>query len=230
MTTQQGLDRSDFRRTEPAHRRLSPFARANLLQYAYAVSSLPLAVVGFAWTVTLLSAGLGTVVTVLGLPVLALLLAGARGFGAVERGRVSRLLGEDVPGPAPIVQRRPGFWGTVSAQLTDPAGWKAAAYLVLMFPWQLLTFVVTVVFGALGVSMALYPCYAWVFPRYVGWSGYRVADWTGGDGVHHAYYLSSPWQIAEASLVGIALILLTPLLVRALTALSRAAARGLLSR
>ncbi|MDH6112176.1 hypothetical protein P3T36_006798 [Kitasatospora sp. MAP12-15] len=209
---------------------LAPLSRATLRQYGYALSSLPLAIAGFVWTVTLLSFGAGTVVTVLGLPVLALLLVGARGFGAVERGRVRRLLGDDLPGPDPVVQRQPGVWGAVTARLADPAGWKAALYLVVMFPWSILSFVLTVVFGLVGWVCALYPCYAWVFPRYVGWRGYRLFEYTGADGVHHVYELSSLWQIAATSLIGIALVFLTPLLVRGLTGVSRGAARGLLGR
>ncbi|WP_035798902.1 sensor domain-containing protein [Kitasatospora mediocidica] len=228
MTNDQAIT-SSFRPTAAARSiRYTPFSPRTFRLYGYALGGLPVALVGFVWTVTLFALGVGTMVTALGLPVLALLLAGARGFGAVERGRARRLLGDDIAGPGPVVQRRPGRWGAVTARLADPAGWKAAAYLVLMFPWQLLTFVLTVTLTVTGWVLALYPCYAWVFPRYVGWSGARLFDTVGRNGVHHVYELGSPWQIGAAALVGIGLLLLTPHLVRALTAVPRAATRTLL--
>ncbi|MDH6136308.1 hypothetical protein P3T37_005728 [Kitasatospora sp. MAA4] len=208
--------------------RLTPFSPATYRLYGYALGGFPVAVAGFVWSVTLFSFGVGTVFTALGVPVLALLLTGARGFGAVERGRARRMLGDEVAGPGPVVPRRPGWWGAVTARLADPAGWKAVAYLMLMFPWQLLTFVVLVVCLATGWAMALYPCYAWVYPRYLGWRGMRLFEYSGGNGVHHVYELASPWQIGAASLVGIGLLLLTPHLIRALTAVPRAATRSLL--
>ena len=62
-----------------------------------------------------------------------------------------------------------------------------------------------------------------------GLYGYQLFDWTDGAGVRHAYYLESFWQIGAASLVGIGLVLLTPVVVRALNRVDRAAVRGLLA-
>lgn len=198
-----------------------PFTRRTWQGIGYSLGSLPLAVTGFSFALALFSAGAGLAVTLLGLPVLAGLLAGARGLGAVERGRVRRLLGTDLAGPAPVE-------GSLMARMRDGAGWLAVLFQVLMFPWRVLSFVVTLTFLTTGWAVALLPAYSWVFPKYVDWPGYQLFDYTSGDGTHHAYYLESPFQIAGASLLGLVLVFLTPVLVRALNSVDRAAVRGLL--
>ncbi len=207
-----------------------PFAAATYREIGYALTSLPIAIAGFVLAVTLFSLGAGLSFTLLGLPVIAALLSAARGLGAAERCRAGALLGQEVAGPAAVpAPRRSGWWAGVQARLTDAAGWKALVFQVVMFPWRVASFCVTVTFLITGWTVALYPLYAWVFPRYVGWPGYRVFDYTS-DGVRHQYHLSSPLQIAAASLLGLVLVFLTPKLVRALTSVDRAAVRALLGR
>ncbi|MGF1431836.1 sensor domain-containing protein [Kitasatospora sp. LaBMicrA B282] len=205
-----------------------PFARETYREFGYLIASLVTAVVGFVWTVTLFALGAGTLVTALGLPVLALLLAGARGLGAVERGRVARLLGVRLAGPARRRPTRPGLWGRITAQLADPAGWRAVAYQVLMFPWHVFCFALSVTLWSVGFAMALLPAYNWVFPTYVGWPGYRIFDYDS-NGVHHTYYLQHFWQVGGASLVGILLIFLAAGVTHLLTNVSRRAAAALLA-
>ncbi|WP_051969834.1 sensor domain-containing protein [Kitasatospora azatica] len=207
----------------------APWARESYRELGYVAGSLVTAVLGFSWAVTVFALGAGTLVTVLGLPVLALLLAGARGQGAVERGRIARLLGQRLAAPAPVVPRRPGFWARANAQLADPAGWKAAAYQVVMFPWHVFSFCLSVTLWACSLSMALLPAYNWVFRHYLGWPGYRVLDYQDSHGVRHDYYLSSFWQVAGTSLAGILLIFLTVRITHGLTSVSRAAARAMLA-
>ncbi|MDQ0795065.1 sensor domain-containing protein [Streptomyces sp. B1I3] len=210
--------------------RRGPFAAATYREIGYALVSLPVALAGFVWAVTLFALGTGLSLTVVGLPVLALLLASARGLGALERGRAAAQLNLHTTGPAALPRaERPGWWAGVQARLTDAAGWKALLFQVVMFPWRVASFCVTLTFLITGWTVALYPVYAWVFPRYAGRPGYRVLDYTS-DGVRHQYHLSSPWQIAGASLVGLLLVLLTPKIVHALTNVDRAAVRSLLGR
>ncbi|MFE0105773.1 sensor domain-containing protein [Streptomyces sp. NPDC059009] len=207
----------------------APFSAVTFRELGYTVGSLPVAIVGFAFAVTLFSLGAGLLVTLLGLPVFAAMLAGARGLGAAERGRARGALGLDVAAPAPVaVPEGAGAWGAVRARVADAAGWKALVFQVVMFPWRVASFVLAVTFFVTGWVVALFPTYAWVFPHYLDWPGYRVFDFTTSGGTHHEYYIESPWQIAGVSLVGVALVLLTPVLLRALTSVDRAAVRGLL--
>jgi signal transduction histidine kinase len=65
----------------------------------YVLLGLPLAIVSFALLVPLLAVTTGTLVIVLGLPVLALALLIARGFADLERVRLQAVLGRPVPRP-----------------------------------------------------------------------------------------------------------------------------------
>lgn len=199
--------------------RRGPLSAAAWREYGYVFTSFPLAIAGFVLAVTLFSLGAGLAVTVVGFPVLVALLAGARGLGAGERGRASGLLGLRTKAPVPVPE------GGIKGRLADVAGWKAVLFQFVMFPWRIASFVVTLTLLLTGWVVALLPLYAWVFPTFVGWPGYQLFDWTDGAGVRHAYYLESFWQIGAASLVGIGLVLLTPVVVRALNGVDRAAVR-----
>ncbi|MFJ9844649.1 sensor domain-containing protein [Kitasatospora sp. NPDC101155] len=219
------------RRTErpPAFWR-APFSAHYYREIGYVLTGLPVAIAGFTVAITLFCFGLSTVVTVLGLPVLAGLTNIARGLGRAERARVRGMLGLDVPGPAPVRPVRPGNWGGITARLADAAGWKAVLYQVVMFPWAVFSFAVTLTFLLLGWVMALYPLYQWVFPTYTPWRGYQLFDFTDSHHVRHVHYVEGPWQIAAFSMVGVLLVFLTARLVRGLTNVNRVAALGLLGR
>ncbi len=207
----------------------APFSAAFRREVGFSLSGLPIAVAGFVFAVTLFCVGVGTLVTALGLPVLAALLGGARGFGALQRVRARSMLALDVPAPAPVRPARPGFWAGVTARLADAAGWKAVLYQVLMFPWAIVSFALSLTFLVTGWVVAAYPLYHWVFARYTPWPGYQVFDFTK-DGRHHQYFVESPLQIVALSAIGFVLVLLTPVLVRGLTTVDRLAIRGLLGR
>ncbi|NEB73748.1 histidine kinase [Streptomyces sp. SID14478] len=201
----------------------APFAGATYRAIGHTITSLPVAIAGFAFAVTLFALGVGTLAIWVGLPVLAAALTGARALGAAERGRARALLDLDVEAPAAPA---PGLRG----RLTDAAGWKALLFQTVMFPWRVLSFVLSVTFLVTGWAVALFPTYSWVFHRYLDWPGYRVFDFTTDAGVHHAYYIESPAQIAAVSGIGFVLVFLTPLLVRGLTRVDRVAIRSLLGR
>ncbi|MFI5528704.1 sensor domain-containing protein [Kitasatospora sp. NPDC051853] len=205
----------------------APFTAAPYRELGFLLTAFPLAVLGFAFTVALFSAGLGLLVTVLGLPVLAALTTTGRGFAALERHRARTLLDTEVGDPGPVRRSRPGFWGAVSARLADGLGWRAALYQFLMLPWSILAFVLPVVTLTVGWVLAAFPTYQWVFARYTDWPGYQLYDFTTDAGVHHEYYLTSNWQILGVSFLGFAFVFLTPPLTRGLTNVSRLAIRTL---
>ncbi|MCC9309068.1 sensor domain-containing protein [Kitasatospora sp. RB6PN24] len=215
--------------TAPAARR-ALHSHRTYRELGYVCTSLVTAITGFTWVVVLFALGAGTLVTVLGLPVLALLLSGARALGRLELDRVHRQLGLPLAAPAPVaIPAGAGFWGRVGARLRDGAGWRAAAYQLLMFPWRVFSFCVAVSLWTTGLSLATLPAWNWVFPTYVGWPGYRLFDYTDAHHVHHAYYIASFWQVTRASLVGIGLLFLAAWATHLLTNVSRGAARALLA-
>ncbi|MFF1904306.1 sensor domain-containing protein [Kitasatospora sp. NPDC058218] len=237
MSSSLSAQRSEYdrdgaaRRTEePPYVWRAPFSSYFYRELGFTLTGLPVALAGFSFAVILFSFGLGTVLTVIGMPVLAALTGGARGFGRLERARALSMLALDVPGPKPVRASRPGNWGAITARLTDAAGWKAVLHQVVMFPWAIFSFAMSLTFLLVGWVLALYPLYHWVYPTYVGWRGFKVFDYYDGRGVEHVYYVEGPLQIAGVSLLGFVFVLLTPQLVRGLTNVNRLAVRGLLGR
>ncbi|PPS87984.1 sensor histidine kinase [Streptomyces sp. MH60] len=113
-------------------------------EIAHLLANLPAALLGFVYVVTTLSVGIGLTVTVIGLPLLAAGLLGARQLGKLERARARRLLGVRVDEPSPLPLRgRRGFFAQLWMSLKDPVGWRTVLYDVIRLPWGIATFVVT---------------------------------------------------------------------------------------
>ncbi|MFE2721477.1 sensor histidine kinase [Kitasatospora sp. NPDC059327] len=119
--------------------------------------NLPLGIAGFVFTVATLSVGLALSVTVIGLPLLAAGLAGCRGLGRFARRRARSVLGSEVREPEPVRRLRPGVTGYAIAHLTDALSWRSALYSVLLLPWGLLSFAVTLICVIVG-----WPVLPWV--------------------------------------------------------------------
>ncbi|MFE0465386.1 sensor histidine kinase, partial [Kitasatospora sp. NPDC058965] len=114
------------------------------------LADLPFGIATFVFTVVTLLVGTALSVTVVGLPLLALGLRGCRGLGATARHRARVSLGARIEEPEALVATRPGTAGRVIAALTDGLSWRSALYCVLMLPWGILSFTVTVVFVVIG--------------------------------------------------------------------------------
>ncbi|WP_186776968.1 sensor histidine kinase [Streptomyces salinarius] len=113
-------------------------------EIAHLLANFPAALLGFVYVVTMLSVGVGLTVTVIGLPLLAAGLLGARQLGKLERARARALLGVRVDEPSPLPWRgRRGFFAQLWMSLKDPVGWRTVLYDVIRFPWGVLTFVTT---------------------------------------------------------------------------------------
>ncbi|WP_191872060.1 sensor histidine kinase [Streptomyces filipinensis] len=107
----------------------------------YLLLNLPVTVFGFVYAITALAVGGALSITVIGLPLLALGLLGARQLGKLERARARRLLGVRVEEPTPMPLARSGgptqrLW----MALKDPVGWRTLLYDAIRLPWGVLTF------------------------------------------------------------------------------------------
>ncbi|GHA55214.1 histidine kinase [Streptomyces tauricus] len=113
-------------------------------EISHLLANLPASLVGFVYVVTILFLGAGLTVTVIGLPVLAFGLLGARQLGKFERLRARGLLGVRVDEPSPLPFRgRGGFFGWLWMALKDPVGWRTVLYELMRLPWSIVTFTVT---------------------------------------------------------------------------------------
>ena len=128
---------------------------------AFMILSFVLGLFWFCLLVPLIATGLGTVVTLLGLPILALSLvvwiAGAR----AERWRVKTFFGTEIPDPyKPLPEG--SLWGKLKTRLGDGATWKDLAYLILLFPIGVAEFCITVVLVSVTFSSLTMPAYYWL--------------------------------------------------------------------
>ncbi|CAM5744338.1 histidine kinase OS=Streptomyces alboniger OX=132473 GN=CP975_20690 PE=4 SV=1 [Streptomyces alboniger] len=113
------------------------FSRHTWKEIAHLLANLPMALIGFVYTVTVLATGIGLTVTVIGLPLLAVALMGARRLGRLERARARALLGVrvDEPSPLPWGKRGGGLFQRLWMGLTDPVGWRTMLYDFIRLPW-----------------------------------------------------------------------------------------------
>ncbi|MFF3376182.1 sensor histidine kinase [Streptomyces sp. NPDC002680] len=122
-------------------------------EIAHLLANLPMALFGFVYVVTVVSVGSFLAITVIGLPILAGGLMGARLLGRFERARARALLGVRVDEPSPLPLRggrgahgqELGFFGQLWMALKDPVGWRTILYDFVRLPWAVLTFSVVLV-------------------------------------------------------------------------------------
>ena len=120
------------------------FDVATWKEIAYLLSNLPVALIGFVYTVVMISTAGGLSVTAIGLPLLACVLYGSRQLGKLDRARARALLGVQVdePTPLPGPKRSGGFFPWLWAAVKDPVAWRTVLYELVRLPWGVLTFAV----------------------------------------------------------------------------------------
>ncbi|MFI5759749.1 sensor histidine kinase [Streptomyces sp. NPDC051563] len=137
----------------------APFDAVTWKEIAYLLSNLPAALIGFVYTVVMVSTAGGLSVTAIGLPLLACGLFVSRQLGRLERARARDLLGVrvDEPTPMPGPGRAGGFFPWLWASLKDPVAWRTVLFELIRLPWAVLTFTV-----ALTGLFVLWPVLPWV--------------------------------------------------------------------
>ena len=120
---------------------------------------LPLGIVYFIWLVTGLSLGAGLAITLIGIPILTLVLASVRPLVAGERTLSNALLGTHIPHTA-LAPHGEGWFGQLKAYWTDAATWRGMGYLLARFPVGVLTFSVATAFYAGALFLIAAPVVA----------------------------------------------------------------------
>ncbi|GAA4007118.1 sensor domain-containing protein [Streptomyces sp. NBC_01352] len=121
------------------------FDRHTWKEIAHLLANLPVALLGFTYVMTVLVTGFWLTVTVIGFPLLAAGLMGARQLGKLERARARALLGVriDEPSPLPLRSRKNGFFVQLWMGIKDPVGWRTVLYDFVRLPWGVFTFAIT---------------------------------------------------------------------------------------
>ncbi|MGO4463738.1 sensor histidine kinase [Streptomyces sp. M-16] len=203
----------------------APVAARTWREFGYLLIGLPLSALYFCVAVTGVAVGAGLLVTFLGVPVLAGVLAVCRGFGRIERGRVRSLLRMPVAEPAPVRAGKSGALASMGALLKSGSAWRHVLYSVVHFPWAVFAFCLALTLWAYGWSTLLYPLWFWVFPAFTDQPGLELFQ--NGD---YRFYLDSPVAVAATCLAGLLVTLATPWVIRALTGVERILVGGLLGR
>ncbi|WP_141309575.1 sensor histidine kinase [Streptomyces spinoverrucosus] len=113
-------------------------------EIAHLLANLPMALLGFVYVVTVLPTSAFLTVTVIGFPLLAAGLLGARQLGRLERARARKLLGVRVDEPSRLpVRSAGGLFPRLWMALKDPVAWRTVLYDFIRLPWGILTFTLT---------------------------------------------------------------------------------------
>ena len=130
------------------------------LNIVYLLLAFPLGTFYFVFLVTGLSLGFGLIITLVGIPILLLVLSGSWVLCRFERQVAITLLNEDIP----LSVSRPasgGLWSRVKALLKDRVTWTGVLYLFLKFPLGIVTFTIAVTLIAVTVGFLAAPTYMW---------------------------------------------------------------------
>ncbi|MER7758928.1 sensor domain-containing protein [Streptomyces sp. NPDC097619] len=201
----------------------APFQARTWREFGFLLVGLPLSTLYFGLAIAGVSTGAGLLVTFLGVPMLAGALMMCRGFGAAERARVRGLLGVRIAAPEPVRPRKAGPLSWMGAVLKSGSAWRHLLYALLHFPWAVFTFSMSVALMAWSWSTVTYPLWFWVFPTFTDQPGLQLFQ--NGD---YTFHLEGPGGVALAFLLGVALLLVTPWVIRAFAAVDTALIRGLL--
>ncbi len=123
----------------------------------YLLATFPLGLFYFIFLVVMLSVGMGTAVLGVGLVLLGIALVAWRGFAEFERNLLMWWTGLDIPPMYDSSLRYPTRRDQVLAYVRNPTTWKSLAYLILEFPFGVISFVFLVSLLTVSLALVLYP-------------------------------------------------------------------------
>jgi len=211
----------------PAWRILTePFEARTWRELLYLVATYLLGGVGLVYVATLIYGGVFLVITVVGLPLIGVMVLGGRVFGRMQRSLVAGLLDDEIPAPSAF-RGKSGFFSFIGSMLTDTTGWRALAYLVLKTPVVVVGGYAVGTWIAVGAISATYP---------VWWIAFDPENTDPQGRVRHtgiqlgSWYADTLPRALLVSAVGVVALLASPWLVRLVVLVDRALAHWLLSR
>ena len=168
----------------------------------YLLLGLPLGVAYFVFLVTGISVGAGLIIIWIGVPILALVLAGSWAMCEFKRILAVSLLKQDIPrtirGRSTVTDDQKlssvdrlfiGTWRRFKSHLTDRLIWTGMLYLFIKFPVGIATFTIAVTLVTVTASQLGAPLYYWV-----------------GDGIELGFWqVDALWEALILTLVGIPL-------------------------
>jgi hypothetical protein len=136
------------------------------LDSQYVLVGFPLGIVTITVLMVAFWLGVGTLVTLAGLPILAGAFALARGFATVERARVAAVLGHELPHPAyQKVLPTDGFLRRMSRPIADGQAWLDLIHGMFRFIPSTISFAFVVTWWAGAIGGLTTPLWDWSIPR-----------------------------------------------------------------
>lgn len=173
----------------------------------YMLLSLATGIFYFTWVVAGASVSLGTLVLIIGIPLLLLFLGSVRVLSLVEGRLVEVMLGERMP-RRPLYASRGKPWQQRIAELfTDPRTWGTLLYFVAMLPLGVGYFTIAVTLLAMSLAFIAAPIGVWtgLATANVDYAGWQVV---GLDGT--AWGTSAEaWMLPLMLLGGVLLLFIT---------------------
>jgi signal transduction histidine kinase len=126
----------------------------------YLLLAFPLGLLYFLVLIIGLSVGAGTAILGVGLLLLLLTWGFMWSMIAFERRLVTVLLRVPIGPPAPLASSALSAWAQVKAYVRRPATWKGLAYLLVEFPFGVVSFSVAVTLLTASAGLLLYPVFA----------------------------------------------------------------------
>jgi signal transduction histidine kinase len=192
-----------------------PFRRQTRQDTAYLLLGILTGTIAFAVIVAFWIAVPMLALTLLGLPIVIVAIYVTRLTAHLDRRRAAIVLG--APLPARYESFEPGFFNRLGALLRDRQTWKDNLWLLLAGPIGLANAIVVAMAWGKGIAAVTVPLWWWALP----------ADRT--DFVAFGFAVDGWDRALYTALIGIAVILVTPWLLRLLARLELALARTLLA-
>lgn len=192
----------------------------------YVIVAFILATVSFSLVIPLLATGVGTIVVWVGLPILLVGVMVARGFAAAERALHTHLLGHPMPTPvAKAAGSDAGWMRRLLAALVDPQSWLNVLWVLVHFVLATISFPIAIAWTAAAIGTIGGPLAMLIVNA--------VLPDEETNGLAELFGMTGPLalglDLAVQFLVGLIFLLTLAPVIRALTAMHRGVARGLLS-
>ncbi|WP_433201613.1 sensor histidine kinase [Dactylosporangium sp. CS-047395] len=184
-----------------------------LRELAWALAGLPWAAVSLLPLLAMVLVGTPLSITVIGLPIVAAALFGARAAGAVDRWAARRLLGVTVAAPSPG-RSASGPIGWIRERLRDAVAWRSLLYRLLKLPLAALAAVIALACYGYGLVALAYPAW-WRLPPVQLDDDGRAHH---GLGLAGGVYLDTWPRALATSAAGLILLLAAPWVLRAVVA------------
>ena len=127
------------------------------LNLIYLLIAFPLGIVYFTFLTTGISLGFGLIITLIGIPILALMTVAWYGLGVFERTLTMSLLDIKIPEMSNNAFKEKTLWKKLKKHLSNSATWKSLAYLFIKFPVGILSFVLITTLLSISISFIATP-------------------------------------------------------------------------